>query len=281
MHGAARPCREDPAIDQCQSCVELLGEIGRPAAVIGESGHSRQSILIPVLPPEARLHSPNGQERPRRDAVALLDGCTERNIGFLERAPARDDDRAATLSEKLIERQMEAPLTTVSRDGCSRIGRRHEGCDRGGADPPCPRFIGELLLPRLEASRRAAALRGARFAGHPHERRQGCDRDCLELPALSHSDLLSQPLHQTRRWLAIPAEMRRDRRLSRPSRSVPFIPKCSRAAQQSGFWGRATFRRRPKRTSPARGQKTAKNTCITSTSCTVWNSCRPCEKSGV
>src|SRR6266571_5063844 len=115
--------------------------------------------------PEARLHSPNGQEWPRRDAEALLDRREECGIGLLERPPARDDGRAATLSEKLIERQTEAPLATVGRDGCSRIGSRHEGCDSGGADAPCPRFIGALLLPRVEASRRAAARCGARFAG--------------------------------------------------------------------------------------------------------------------
>src|SRR6266540_7354244 len=118
VHGAACACREDPAIDQCQSCVELLGEIGRPTAVIGESSHSRQSVLIPARPPEARLHSTNGQERPRRDAEALLDGREQCRIGLLERAPARDDGRAAALGEKLIERQTEASLATVSRDRC-------------------------------------------------------------------------------------------------------------------------------------------------------------------
>ena len=66
-----------------------------------------------MLPPEARLHSPNGQERPRRDAEALLDGRKECRIGLLERAPARDDGRAATLSEKLIERQMAAMVAVV------------------------------------------------------------------------------------------------------------------------------------------------------------------------
>ena len=41
VHGTARAGGEDPAIDQCQSCVKLLGEIGRPTAVIGERSHSR------------------------------------------------------------------------------------------------------------------------------------------------------------------------------------------------------------------------------------------------
>jgi hypothetical protein len=74
VHGAARACREDSAIHQCQSCVELFSEICCPTAVMGESGYSRQNVLIPARPPKARLHSPNGQERPRRDAEALLDG---------------------------------------------------------------------------------------------------------------------------------------------------------------------------------------------------------------
>src|SRR4029450_1577968 len=113
--------------------------------------------MIPAIGPEACLHSPNGQERTRRDAVALLDRRKECRMGLLERAPARDDRRAATLGEKLIERQTEAPLATVSRDGCCRIRSRHEGCDGGGADTFCPCFVGELLLQGLEAGRGAAA----------------------------------------------------------------------------------------------------------------------------
>src|SRR5882672_12845342 len=73
VHGAARAGREYPTIDQCQSCIELLGEIGRATAVIGESGYGRQNVLIPACGAESRLHSPDGQQRPRRDAKALLD----------------------------------------------------------------------------------------------------------------------------------------------------------------------------------------------------------------
>src|ERR1700730_14535389 len=222
VHGAAGACREDPAIDQCQSCVELLGEIGRSTAVISESRHRRQSVLIPARPSEARLHSPNGQERPRRDAEALLDGRQQCRIGLLECAPARDDGRTAAFGEKLIERQTHAPLVTVSSDGCSRIVSRDEGCERGSADALSPRFIGELLLPRVEASRRTAALRGTSFAGHPHQRHQDCDGDRLNLPTLSHSELLSRSLHQTKRGLPIPAGTRRHRRLYRRSRSELF-----------------------------------------------------------
>src|SRR5215467_2797344 len=192
VHGAARACRESPTIDQCQSGVELLGEIRRPTAVIGESSHGRQSVLIPARPPETRLHSPNGQERPRWHAEALLDGREECGIGLLERTPARDDGRAAALGEKLIERQTEAPLATVGCDGCSRVGRRLEGSNGGGADALSPRFIAELRLPRLEASRRAAALRGIRFAGQPYERHEGCDGGGLELP-LDHRELPFTP----------------------------------------------------------------------------------------
>jgi hypothetical protein len=39
------------------------------------------------------------------------------------------------------------------------MGSRHECCDGGGTDDPRLCFTGELLLPRLEASRRAAAAR--------------------------------------------------------------------------------------------------------------------------
>src|SRR5258708_10886362 len=165
MHGAACACREDPAIDQCQCCVELLGEIGRATAVISESSHGRQSVLIAARPSKPRLHSPDGQEWPRRDAIALLDGREECRIGLLECAPARDNGRTAAFGEKLIERQMHAALVTVSGDGCTRIGGRHDGSDGGSADALSLRFIGALLLPRLKASRRTAALRGASLAG--------------------------------------------------------------------------------------------------------------------
>jgi hypothetical protein len=81
---------------------------------------------------------------------------------------------------------MHAALVTVSGDGCRRIVRRHQGREGGSADALAPRFIGELPLPRLEASRRAAALRGAGLARHPQQRRQDCDGDGLELSALGH-----------------------------------------------------------------------------------------------
>src|SRR5208282_3685609 len=69
--------------------------------------------------------------------------------------------------------------------------------------------------------------------GRSHERHQGCDDECLEPPALSHFELpLYLILHRTKRWLAIPAGMRRDRRLSHPSTYALFISNCSRAAQQ-------------------------------------------------
>ena len=143
--------------------------------------------MLPAVGPEAGLHSPNGQERPGRDAVALLNGREHCRMGLLERAPARDDGRAATLGEKLIERQTEAPLATVGRDGGSRIVRRHEGCDGGGTDTLCPRFIGELALPRFEAGRGVATLRGARVAGLPsHDARRLC-RDEPSSPALAVS----------------------------------------------------------------------------------------------
>ena len=86
-------------------------------------------MLIAALPPEPCLHSPDRQERPGGNAEALLNGGEECRMRLLERAPARDDGRAATLSEKLLERQTEAPLSTVSPDGRRRIGRCHERCD--------------------------------------------------------------------------------------------------------------------------------------------------------
>jgi hypothetical protein len=95
VHGVACACREDRAIDQCQSCVELVGERDRPTAVISESSRSRQSVLIPARPPEARLHPPTARSGPGGTPNALLDGREECRIGLLERTPGRDDGRSA------------------------------------------------------------------------------------------------------------------------------------------------------------------------------------------
>src|ERR1700738_4885320 len=103
------PCMEPRVLDErtprSESCIELIREISRAAAVIGESRDGRQNILIPALTSKARLHSPDGQERPRRDAIALLDGCEECGVGLLECASSRHDRWAPALSQKLIKRQ--------------------------------------------------------------------------------------------------------------------------------------------------------------------------------
>src|SRR5947208_14036554 len=91
LHVAVRIGREDAAIDQSQRRVELLSEIFRASAVIGESGDGRQGVLIAALAAKGRLHPPDGDQRPRRYAVALLDGCEQGRLGLLKCAPARDD----------------------------------------------------------------------------------------------------------------------------------------------------------------------------------------------
>ena len=84
VHGASRACRQDAAIDQLQSGIELLGEILRPSAVVRESGDGGQHVLTAALTSEACLHSPDGDQWPRRDAVALLDRRKQRRLGLLE-----------------------------------------------------------------------------------------------------------------------------------------------------------------------------------------------------
>src|SRR5215212_3109684 len=108
MHRAACVGRENATINQGQGCVELLREKSRSTAVISERRHRRQRVLVPALPSEGGLHPPNCQEWPGRHAETLLDGREEGRVGLLEGAPACDDERAATLREKLIERQTEA-----------------------------------------------------------------------------------------------------------------------------------------------------------------------------
>src|SRR5262245_32310363 len=110
-------------------------------------------------------------------------------MGLLESTSARGNGRTAAFGEKLIERQAEASLASVSCDGRGRIARRPQGCEGGSAHAPSPRLSGELLLPCLKARSCAAALRGTRFAGHPHQCGQGYKRGCVEAPTFGHCEL--------------------------------------------------------------------------------------------
>ena len=187
VHRAARSRRQGSTVDQRQSRVELVGEIGRPPAIIGKRGDSRQSVLITVNFSEARFHSPDCQKRPRRHAVVLLDRREHCRARLLQRAPARDDGRGASLGHKLLKGQTEASLATIRRDGRGRIAGPHQGADTGGGDAPSARFIGELALPRVKAGRRITALCAAGFARHPHKSQRRCQRDDLQITGLGHS----------------------------------------------------------------------------------------------
>ena len=180
-------------------------------------GYGRQSVLIALHGAETCLHAPNGQQRSRRDAIALLDRGEQRRMGLLERAPARDDDRAAAFGHELVERQMEALLAAVGANRRAVIIRRHQRGDARAANAPLA-SSGEFPLQFSETRRAAAALRGVRLAGHQRQRGQGRRRDCPELPALSHVKHLSKPLGTKHP-------------LSRATMSTPFIPKYDRAGQ--------------------------------------------------
>ena len=56
----------------------------------------------------------------------MLDGCEQRCLGLLKSTPSRNDGRRPAFGEKLIERQAEASLPTVSRDG-RRVVLRDQG----------------------------------------------------------------------------------------------------------------------------------------------------------
>ena len=110
-------CREHAAIDQLQRRIELVGEIFRAAAVIGERCDRREHVLVAALAAEAGLHAPDRDQRPRRHAVALLDRGEQRGLRLLQRTPARDDRGGAALGEELVERQLEAALAAIGGDG--------------------------------------------------------------------------------------------------------------------------------------------------------------------
>ena len=136
VHRAPRACREDAAIDQRQRCVKLVGKIGRPTTVVSECSYGRQSVLTPALASECRLHPPNSEEGPWRDAIALLDRCKQRCMGLLECTSACGNGRTAAFGEKLIERQAETSLAAVSCDGRGRIARRSQGREGRSAHAP-------------------------------------------------------------------------------------------------------------------------------------------------
>src|SRR6516165_4486477 len=142
-------------MDQLQSCIKLVREIFRSAAVVSERRDGRQHVLIAALTSETRLHAPYRNQRPWRDAVALLDGCEECGLRLLERAAARNDGRGSTLGEKLIKRQTEASLTAVGGDRSRRIVRLHQGSGRRSANALRPRL---LLNSLFQASKPAAEL---------------------------------------------------------------------------------------------------------------------------
>src|ERR1700687_3987329 len=159
VHGAVRRRREGTAIDQLQRRIKLLGEVLRAAAIVGERRDRREHVLISALASKTRLHPPDGDERARRHAVALLNGSKQRSLRLLQCASTRDDRRGAALGEKLVERQAKTSLAAVGGDGRAGIVRRHQGRDGRGADAFRPRFACELALPGVEPGGRAAALR--------------------------------------------------------------------------------------------------------------------------
>jgi|SRR5712671_3206122 len=63
-----------PAVAPSSAGRKLLGEKLGPAAGVCESCNDRQHVLIAALTSEARLHSPDGEERPRWDAVSDKSG---------------------------------------------------------------------------------------------------------------------------------------------------------------------------------------------------------------
>jgi hypothetical protein len=70
---------------------------------------------VAALASEAGLHSPNGEQRPRRDANALHHRCEQRSLRPLQSPHPRDDRRRAPLDQELIERWAEAaPAATAA-----------------------------------------------------------------------------------------------------------------------------------------------------------------------
>ncbi len=165
----------------------------RPPAVVGERGDRRQHVLIAALAAETGLHPPDRDQRPRRDAVALLDRREQRGLGLLQRTSARDDGRGAALGEKL-HRATGRNCAGRDRPRWSRcVIRLHQGADGRGADAFGPGLLAKLPLPGLETGRPAAALRGIRRSAGPREDRHRRQHGRNKLPAPDHRKLPFRP----------------------------------------------------------------------------------------
>ncbi len=171
MHGAARVGAENAAIDQRERRIKLIGEIFGPAAVISERGDRRQRVLIAGDGAKSGFHPPDGDQRPGRHAVALLDRGEQRGIRRLHLPAPGDNGGGATLGHELIERQFEALLAAVGPDGAGRIGRGHQGGDGPLPDPLGLGLLGEDPLPVLEPCAGIAAWGGFRRSGGDDQRR--------------------------------------------------------------------------------------------------------------
>ena len=178
--------RQETAIDQGQRGVELVGEVFRTAAIVGERRHRGERVDVAADGAEAGLHAPDRQERARRHAVALLDRVEEGRVLLLQSPAPLDDGRAAALGEELVQRQLEAVLAPVRRDGGGRVGRVLQRREAGRAGPAA-RLLGELPLPRIETGRGVAALRGLHLPGAESDPGDGRDRDGLTPQILDHA----------------------------------------------------------------------------------------------
>src|SRR5205823_207816 len=134
VHRAARRGREDAAIDQLQRRIELVGEILRAPAIIRKRRDGGERVLVSALTAERGLHAPDGDQRPRRNAVTLLDAGEQRSLRLLQRTPARNDRRAAALGEKFRQRETEAALAAVGIDRRRRVTGLHQRRDAGSTD---------------------------------------------------------------------------------------------------------------------------------------------------
>ena len=79
-----------PLSIKLQCSIELIAEILRAAAVIGKGRDCRKRVLIAHKAAEAGFHAPDGDQRARRNAVALSMLVKKRRIlCFLRACPAK------------------------------------------------------------------------------------------------------------------------------------------------------------------------------------------------
>src|SRR5680860_1354601 len=174
-----RPRREIAAVDDFERIHQLLAELLRPAAVIGQSGERADARQIAHDLAEVGLQPPIGDQHRTRHAVLLLDALEGRSV-FAEQRLA--DIHPVVGHHAALEGQIvlgENTLATVMGDGRRIIGDAVQcGVDRLWGDAFGDGLLLKPLKPLIEAGGARAVLRKDARSGTEQHRRAKASACC-------------------------------------------------------------------------------------------------------